>query len=404
MIHLEGGSGTTINLSDKKIPKKLSDLLEDDEHRTVTNTEKQKLAGIETGAEVNKVNDVKVDGQSALDANKIANIDLSGKLDCYVLDDEHTFDDILIGKTIDEIVLKPIFQKDLAGNILYLYYGNNQGELVLYGIYRKIPDMEDVAITQQTISLTFDEDDRITEYEITDSKQISLNEMLDKEDITNKVTSLSSLSTNTQYPSAKAVWDLVGTKQDKSNFELIEKIIVGYSITTEEPEDWDTNYTAYFTNTGTARNPVYTPVSGETAPIWGSGIYFKYSSDAVKYISRGIEPDGTPYDFSGMAFNCSFTPYTSSESFSLRLAISGGSAEAVRCVEINEHNVIGTSSKWFQAVARKEGFWGMTFNNNYSISTMIERQIQLSNCKYLKISQSNYIPAGSVITIYGKRG
>ena len=31
-----------------------------------------------------------------------------------------------------------------------------------------------------------------------------------KENISNKVTSLSSSSTDTQYPSAKCVWDLVG--------------------------------------------------------------------------------------------------------------------------------------------------------------------------------------------------
>lgn len=81
------------------------------------------------------------------------------------------------------------------------------------------------------------------------------------------------------------------------NYELIEKIIIGYSITTQEPVDWSTNYTDYFTNTGTAREPVYTAVTGESAPTWQSGTYYSYQSGGVQILDVYKEPDGTDYSF-----------------------------------------------------------------------------------------------------------
>jgi len=81
-------------------------------------------------------------------------------------------------------------------------------------------------------------------------------------------------------------------------FELIEKIIVGYSMTTSEPADWATNWTEYFINTGTVREPVYTPLTGETAPAWESGTYYSYDANHTTYaVTRAAEPDGTPYRF-----------------------------------------------------------------------------------------------------------
>ena len=52
--------------------------------------------------------------------------------------------------------------------------------------------------------------------------------------------------------SGKAVADAIGSELYKK-YELIEKIVIGYSITTAEPSDWETNYTDYFTNTGTLK-------------------------------------------------------------------------------------------------------------------------------------------------------
>lgn len=46
-----------------------------------------------------------------------------------------------------------------------------------------------------------------------------------------------------------------------------------YELTTEEPADWSTNYTDYFTESG----GVYTPVpESDPAPDWASNTYYSY--------------------------------------------------------------------------------------------------------------------------------
>ena len=93
-------------------------------------------------------------------------------------------------------------------------------------------------------------------------------------------------------------WDEITGKPefgDGADYELIEKVVIGYSITTAQPADWETNYTAYFTNEGTDRNPTYTAVGGDTAPTWEMGKYYKFDGTTKVVFSRSIEPDGTPY-------------------------------------------------------------------------------------------------------------
>ena len=97
--------------------------------------------------------------------------------------------------------------------------------------------------------------------------------------------------------SGKAVADAIGSELYKK-YELIEKIVIGYSITTAEPSDWETNYTDYFTNTGTLKEPVYTAVSGETAPTWKSATYYSFNENSlINGYSRNKEPDGNKYSF-----------------------------------------------------------------------------------------------------------
>lgn len=64
-----------------ELPKKLSDLADDSTHRTVTDVEKNKLAGVETGAQKNKVNsvnnmtgDVKIDLSDYALARRLENV------------------------------------------------------------------------------------------------------------------------------------------------------------------------------------------------------------------------------------------------------------------------------------------------------------------------------------------
>ena len=50
-----------------------------------------------------------------------------------------------------------------------------------------------------------------------------------------------------------------------------------YTLTTEQPDDWTTNYTDYYTKAGTVY-PVYTPVpEGEAAPTWKASTYYSKS-------------------------------------------------------------------------------------------------------------------------------
>lgn len=44
-----------------------------------------------------------------------------------------------------------------------------------------------------------------------------------------------------------------------------------YAVTTAEPEDWETNYTAYYTKSG----DVYSAVTGDTAPTWAASTYYR---------------------------------------------------------------------------------------------------------------------------------
>ncbi|MDO5765116.1 MAG: hypothetical protein Q4P84_05400 [Elusimicrobiales bacterium] len=104
----------------------------------------------------------------------------------------------------------------------------------------------------------------------------------------------------TGKPTAWEAADMVGG----SNYELIETIIVGYAITLAEPDDWAENFTAYFTNEGTIRDPDYVALSGDAAPVWEAGKYYSYSADGVTSISRTKEPDGNSYSFKKLAVLC----------------------------------------------------------------------------------------------------
>lgn len=84
---------------------------------------------------------------------------------------------------------------------------------------------------------------------------------------------------------------------NNETYELIEKIIVGYSLTTSEPEDWSTNWTGYFINTGTVKEPIYTAVVGESAPEWMANTYYSFDSAGQTFIDRTKETDGTNYNF-----------------------------------------------------------------------------------------------------------
>lgn len=85
-------------------------------------------------------------------------------------------------------------------------------------------------------------------------------------------------------------------------YELIERIIVGYELLTAQPDDWATNWAAYYRNTGTLREPVYTLIADEVAPEWAEGTYYVLM-DGVMEIIRTAEPSGKPYAFAEAQIN-----------------------------------------------------------------------------------------------------
>lgn len=51
-------------------------------------------------------------------------------------------------------------------------------------------------------------------------------------------------------------------------------LVFGYYLLTSKPADWDTNYTNYYTRTGTEGSYTYTAVTGSTAPSWADDTYY----------------------------------------------------------------------------------------------------------------------------------
>lgn len=78
-------------------------------------------------------------------------------------------------------------------------------------------------------------------------------------------------------------------------YELIEKIIIGYELLTAKPDDWETNWTAYYKNTGTAKEPVYTLLTDATAPTWASNTFYAYTGEGASV--KRYYPDDESYRF-----------------------------------------------------------------------------------------------------------
>ena len=83
-------------------------------------------------------------------------------------------------------------------------------------------------------------------------------------------------------------------------WELIESFAVGYTLLTEEPADWQTNYAKYY-QCGAGQNFRMTALA---APIlWGKNKYFVKDEVAgpVHSIDRTKEPNGKLYNFKSVA-------------------------------------------------------------------------------------------------------
>ena len=63
----------------------------------------------------------------------------------------------------------------------------------------------------------------------------------------------------------------------------VYNVAYSYSVTVEEPADWSTNYTSYYTKSGNT----YTAVTGGSAPTWDASTYYARSHTGGDYVWIG---------------------------------------------------------------------------------------------------------------------
>ena len=118
----------------------------------------------------------------------------------------------------------------------------------------------------------------------------------------------------------------------EGNYKLLKKIVIGYSLLTSKPDDWETNYSSYYYDSQTdeslkGRLPVYTNITGNSAPAWPSGtntLYYKFDSTTVpkQTYLRGLSLKKVLVYFNLAGKNYTGPELTSSQK-NLYLAISG---------------------------------------------------------------------------------
>lgn len=146
-----------------------------------TNEDKSKLEGIEADAQKNKIESIKVNGSDVTpDLNKAVNVSVPTKMSDLNLDggDMASGASLRFKNANSSMVLQPFG---------IVKESDNQSHVISF------PDK------QGTVALTSE-----------------IPDVSGKEEVSNKVTSLSSSSTDIQYPSAKAVYDAIANSSQES--------------------------------------------------------------------------------------------------------------------------------------------------------------------------------------------
>ena len=191
----------------------------------------------------------------------------------------------------------------------------------------------------------------------------------------------------------------------EKDYELIQKLIIGYSITTTQPADWTTNYTDYFVNTGTIKEPVYTAVQGETAPDWEEGMYYSFSN-SITDLTIQKEPNGENYNFKKIRLEIT---QESSSSTSLAFSINNAgtgypySLANTKCyfvfeAEIQNGRLYARCSNAVSNVSIGSTDWSNKLFNRANGYLNFEN---ITSFRFNK--QGNIIPSNSEIVIYGVR-
>ena len=81
----------------------------------------------------------------------------------------------------------------------------------------------------------------------------------------------------------------------EGEYELIDRIVLGYELLTKQPADWATNYGDYYTWAET------TLIQCPRGDIWYTNpVYKAVEFEPFRILTMNKEPDGTPYNFSKM--------------------------------------------------------------------------------------------------------
>lgn len=73
----------------------------------------------------------------------------------------------------------------------------------------------------------------------------------------------------------------------------VYNVAYSYSVTVEEPADWSTNYTSYYTKSGNT----YAAVTGGSAPTWSASTYYARSNNGGDYVWIGSSWDAMSGEF-----------------------------------------------------------------------------------------------------------
>lgn len=206
-------------------------------------------------------------------------------------------------------------------------------------------------------------------------------------------------------------WDAISAE-----YELIEKIIVGYSVLLSKPADWESNWTSYYENVGTLRNPEYQHLTSASAPEWAAATYYSYSDEGVWEVFRNKEPDGTDYSFADIVACFRIMSSTKADSYLFAYINAYDNAtNAVRTIYSAGGNIAGSMFVWgaknidniisFAYGAFNAYWWSpKTMNANPSWSSHTTGMPNTSGIGIKAYNQSySNIASGNIMWIYAKR-
>ena len=109
-----------------------------------------------------------------------------------------------------------------------------------------------------------------------------------------------------RYVETEDYYTLTTEKPDDWETNYTDYLYVeDYTVTTYQPVDWETNYTRYFEKSG----DIYTPILGSTAPTWKPDTYYMYAK-TCKYVSGNIAPQWSPNTYYKVSDSYTLTAVT----------------------------------------------------------------------------------------------